>query len=197
MAGQGGIKTAPLFMVGIGVMLSWSALKGKSWSAVLKDLISGKNPVNLGQTQAIQGTPASAFGYGSLATPGGPAGTSPGLSGRPNETQWSTAFLKALGAPTTNANIVSINAWQAHEGGGGQNNPLNTTLNCCGALGNFNSVGVKNYPTPNAGVEANVATLRGGGYGDILMALMSGRGLCGQTFAGLARWSNNGYSSVC
>lgn len=190
------IRVMPLFAIGGGTILLWSGLTGRKISTVLKDLISGKSPTTAPQTNPITGTPTSAFGYGSLASPGGPAGTSPGLTGRPNETQWSIAFLKALGAPQTNANIVSVNAWQAREGGGGQNNPLNTTLACCGWTSDFNSVGVKNYPTPNDGVMACANTLRGG-YGDVLMALMSGRGLCGQSFSGLSKWSGGGYSSVC
>lgn len=194
MPGQS-VRVGPLLLTGGGIILLWSGITGKKWSTVLKDLISGKSPTSIPQTQAITGTPASAFGYGG-GSPTGQTAKTFSLSGV-SQTDWSTAFLHAIGAPASNANIISVNSWQNHEGGGGQNNPLNTTLNCCGATGSFNSVGVKNYPTAADGVRANANTLLGGGYSDVLLALRSGQGLCGRSFAGLSKWSGGGYSSVC
>lgn len=194
MPGQS-VKVAPLFFLGGGALLLWSGLTGKKWSTVLKDLIKGQNPSTAPKANPIT-SPVSAYGYGGGAPGAGQSAKAFSLSGA-SQTDWSVAFLHAIGAPATNANIISVNSWQSREGGGGQNNPLNTTLNCCGAIGNFNSVGVKNYPTPADGVRANANTLLGGGYSDVLLALRSGRGLCGQSFAGLSRWSGGGYSSVC
>lgn len=109
---------------------------------------------------------------------------------------WARAELRAIGAPRTPANVESLVAWQAREGGGGANNPLNSTQPEPGSTV-FNSVGVRNYPNAAVGVSASAVTLRNGNYGDILSALGSGRGLCGRWFAGLSTWSGGGYSSVC
>lgn len=191
--GVQGVNGLAVAAAGGGLIFIWSGLKGARATGTLRSLLSGTNPQAANDYPV--GTPTGPAGFPS-GTTGPGADTNPGHVG-PGETGWSTAFLKAIGAPGTNANIVSVNAWQAREGGGGQNNPLNTTLACCGATGSINSAGVKNYPTVADGVSANAKTLLGGGYGDILLALKSGRGLCGQSFAGLSRWSSGGYSSVC
>ena|SRR5215469_4229118 len=77
------------------------------------------------------------------------------------------------------------------------NNPLNTTQPGFGATGSINSVGVKTYPTPSDGLQATVTAMENGDYGDILAALHSGMGMCGESLAGLSAWSGAGYSSVC
>jgi hypothetical protein len=61
-------------MVGGGVVFLWSGLTGKSWSAVLKDVIQGKNPKNLPKSQAITATPftGNAYGYSPGVFPGNP-----------------------------------------------------------------------------------------------------------------------------
>lgn len=192
MAGQG-IRVGPLFAAGGGVLLLWSAVTGRKWSTVFRDLIKGQNPVTVTPTNQITGTPLSAFGpSGAAGSSGfGNSSTSSTLHGD----AWSAALLKTMGAPQNPANIASLNAWQAREGGGGANNPLNTTLNCCGGT-NFNSIGVKNYPTETAGIQATISTLHG--YPLIFLSLMAGRGLCGEAFASeFSEWSGGGYSSVC
>jgi hypothetical protein len=120
-----------------------------------------------------------------------PAGTGSG-----SQASWARAELRALGDPRTPADVTSLVAWQNREGGGGANNPLNTTEPAPGSTV-FNSVGVQNYPAPGEGVAATAVTLRNGNYGDILSALASGGGLCGQSLAGLSTWSGGGYSQVC
>lgn len=120
----------------------------------------------------------------------------PAGAGSASQASWVRAELRELGDPRTPANIGSLVAWQNREGGGGANNPLNSTEPAPGSTV-FNGVGVQNYPTPGEGVAATAVTLRNGRYGDILAALASGQGLCGQSFAGLSTWSGGGYSSVC
>lgn len=113
-----------------------------------------------------------------------------------SQSSWARAELRTIGAPRTPANVASLVAWQNREGGGGANNPLNSTEPAPGATV-FNSVGVRNYPDAATGVAATAVTLRNGNYGDVLSALMSGHGLCGESLAGLSTWSGGGYSEVC
>ena len=86
---------------------------------------------------------------------------------------WDTAVLKAMGAPVTPTNLRFFGAWQNAEGGTATNNPFNTTQQWAGASP-YNSVGVRNYPSPQAGIQATVKTLRNGYYDPIVKALMSG-----------------------
>jgi len=114
-------------------------------------------------------------------------------------TGFATAILQALGAPVNPANVGSLNDWFALEGGGGANNPLNTTLATSGSTGSINSVGVQSYGTPAEGVAATVDTLDSGSYSAIVAALKSGAGLTGGSASvaqELSAWSGGGYSSV-
>ncbi len=88
-------------------------------------------------------------------------------------TQFANDVLTALGAPQTAENVRAITAWAQAEGTRAANNPLATTESAPGAT-NFNSVGVKNYPTYAEGVQATVATLQNGRYSNILAALANG-----------------------
>jgi hypothetical protein len=87
---------------------------------------------------------------------------------------WAVSLLRTLGAPVCGRNLVSLVAWQSAENTTASWNPLATTLSAAGAR-NFNGVGVKNYPSMRDGIEATVATLRGGwatqGYGWIVYRL--------------------------
>jgi len=68
------VRIAPLFMIGGGVVLLWSGLTGKSWSAVLKDVIQGKDPSKELANNAIQPSLAgtAAYGYSPGIFPGNP-----------------------------------------------------------------------------------------------------------------------------
>lgn len=87
---------------------------------------------------------------------------------------WAALFLSALGAPINNANLAFIMGWIRAEGTEAQWNPLATTKKGFGEVSEFNSIGVKNYPTADAGIAASVATLRLGYYPTILKALLAG-----------------------
>jgi len=144
-------------------------------------------------TSAASGSTASALP--SYGTP--PAlGEGVALKGSAAST-WATSILTAIGAPATAANMSSMVSWFDHEGGGGANNPLNTTLSAAGATGSINSVGVKSYGTPSAGVAATAQTLLGG-YPAIVAALKAGSGLSGggAVSSELSTWSGGGYSSL-
>jgi hypothetical protein len=202
-----GISGAAVAAIFAGGILAWSGIKGYSVSTTIKDVLAGKDPTKQTPTESV--TPSGLFGslfggiLGGLLGGGGSSGSGSNVNATvsgPGMTAFATGVLAAIGAPTTGAagarNIASIAAWARREGGGGSNNPLNTTLGPSGAS-NFNSVGVKNFTSLTEGATWTVRTLLGGGYSDVLSALRSGRGLCGQSFSGLSRWSGGGYSSVC
>ncbi len=81
-------------------------------------------------------------------------------------------LLEELKLPVTAENLRFLNAWQKAEGGSADN-PFNTTEDAPGAT-NFNSVGVKRYPTIAEGIDATARTLTNGNYGAILDALKQG-----------------------
>jgi len=86
---------------------------------------------------------------------------------------WQTQLLGRMGLPATPNNLKFLTAWQAHEGGSAAFNPLNTTQSMPGASA-YNSVGVRNFTSPEQGLAATVRTLRNGYYPGILAALKSG-----------------------
>jgi hypothetical protein len=207
----GGISGVGIAAILAGGILAWSSVKGWKLSLVTQDFLSGKNPQNdprippsaLTVTAAGLLSPiASAFNPVHLlsASGGSSSGSTTATVVGGSSGRFGSAFAKSvlasIGAPQTSANIASIEAWARREGGGGANNPLNTTFSMPGAS-DFNSVGVKNYTSMAQGILATAKTLLGGGYSDVIAALRSGNGLCGQSFSGLSTWSGGGYSSVC
>lgn len=67
-------------------------------------------------------------------------------------------------------------AWARAEGGTARFNPFNTTEPWPGAS-EYNTAGVKNYPSAQAGIAATVATLRNGFYPGLVRDFTSPRGL--------------------
>lgn len=92
----------------------------------------------------------------------------------PSVPNWQAQVLTGVGAPVTPANLLFVNDWAKAEGGGATNNPFNTTEPGFNSTGKYNSVGVQNYGDPQAGINATVATLKNGHYGNILNALHQG-----------------------
>jgi peptidoglycan hydrolase-like protein with peptidoglycan-binding domain len=78
-----------------------------------------------------------------------------------NDKDFYTEILTGVGAPITDENLKFFYAWRKGEGGKATNNPFNTTLKLSkdSGISNYNSAGVKNYSTPNYGIEATVKTL--------------------------------------
>jgi hypothetical protein len=109
---------------------------------------------------------------------------------------WAVAILDAMGAPVTEANVYSLAGWFLREGGGGQNNPMNTTLGS--QYPAINSVGVRDFPTPEIGVQETVATLMNG-YGAVVASFRAGVGLehpDSTTAIELRLWSGGGYDAI-
>lgn len=86
--------------------------------------------------------------------------------------QFGVKLLQKLNLPVTEENLKFLNAWQQAEGGS-DDNPFNTTQNADGAT-NFNSVGVKRYPSIEVGLDATAETLTNGMYDNILSSLQQG-----------------------
>lgn len=86
---------------------------------------------------------------------------------------FATALLASLGARNTPENVRFVNAWIRAEGTRAAYNPLATTQGAPGAS-SFNSVGVRNYPNFQTGLDATVKTLNNGYYGPIVTGLRSG-----------------------
>jgi hypothetical protein len=90
------------------------------------------------------------------------------------------SILKCLGAEPTKSNMFFMYAWRQAEGGNAKNNPFNTTQKMEGAT-NYNKIGVKNYRTPEDGIQATCKTLINGrnkyGYDKIIDGLKNDIGL--------------------
>jgi len=115
---------------------------------------------------------------------------------------WKKSFLAAIGAPDTAANEGFLNAWLRKESGGysggAVNNPFNTTLYKPGSS-IFNSVKVRNYPSPEVGGQATAQTLTQGPYvkqyADLVAGFRSGNISTSQNFVGLKVWSSGNVNS--
>jgi peptidoglycan hydrolase CwlO-like protein len=83
---------------------------------------------------------------------------------------WAGLFLRAVGAPGCQANLITLVAWQYSEFTQAAWNPLADTLAMSGST-SFNSIGVQNYVSLDEGLQATRFTLVNGstfGYGAIL-----------------------------
>jgi hypothetical protein len=135
----------------------------------------------------------AAAAISSLKTP--PGGYTP--------TTFAKALLSALGAPATSANVASLTAWEAREGGNFNNtakyNPINTERVEPGSTDYKPGGAVQAYTSWSQGLQATVATLQQSQYVAIVTALKAGHGLKGNT-PGMAQalltWSDQGYSSI-
>lgn len=76
---------------------------------------------------------------------------------------FAAGILQSLGIVPGETNFDLLVAVQSFEDSDAANNPLDTTLPSVGAT-DYNSTGVKNYPSFKAGIAATVATLEEGRY---------------------------------
>lgn len=109
---------------------------------------------------------------------------------------WAVALLEYRDCPVNEANVYSFAGWFAEEGGGGENNPMNSTLG--DQYPYINDVHVRSYPTSTVGVEMTWETL-GDGYTAIEGAFRAGVGLgrpSPEVAAELGEWSGGGYHSI-
>ena len=149
-------------------------------------------------TQTPSSTATAGSGLTPAALPGNvtPKGT--------NQLAWSEAILAALGAPDTDANIISMGYWMQNEAGGlvGENNPINVSEQGYDGW-NIQSEGngwyLRSYPTVADGVAAIAAYLSYPNYSQIKGDLQAGIGLGGSnsTLASqLSEYSGGGYTTI-
>jgi hypothetical protein len=81
----------------------------------------------------------------------------------PTRDAFARAFLREIGAPVKQHNLIACVAWMQAEGLGGSFNPLNTTLHMPGST-RFNFADVQNYVSFNQGVTATARTLVEGAH---------------------------------
>jgi len=147
-------------------------------------------------TQTPSSTATAASGLTPAALPGNvtPKGT--------NQLAWSEAILAALGAPDTDANIISMGYWMQNEAGGlvGENNPINVSEQGYDGW-NIQSEGsgwyLRSYPTVADGVAAIAAYLSYPNYSEIKGDLQAGIGLSSSSIASeLSVYSGGGYTTI-
>ena len=147
-------------------------------------------------TEAPSPTSTAASGLTPAALPGNvtPTGT--------NQLAWSEAILAALGAPDTDANIISIGYWMQNEAGGlvGENNPINVSEQGYDGS-NIQSEGggwyLRSYPTVADGVAAIAAYPSYPNYADIKGDLQAGIGLTSSSLASeLSVYCGGGYTTI-
>ena len=85
-------------------------------------------------------------------------------------------ILSGIGVLVNDNNLSVLLAWRQIEGGGGRNNPFNSTYENQNDqnMTSYNGEGVKNYSTMDYGVEATVKTLKTQKYSEIVSNLSSG-----------------------
>jgi hypothetical protein len=94
----------------------------------------------------------------------------PALSSAEDE-DFYKAVLTGIGANSTPEKIKFLKAWRQAEGGKANYNPFNTTKSAPGTT-DYNSVGVKEYPDRQTGLEATIKTLKLSYYTDLVSKLM-------------------------
>lgn len=95
----------------------------------------------------------------------------PGAVGKTQDTYYAQV-LAGIGAPVTQGNLNVLKAWQQAEGSSSRWNAFNTTQpSKAKGTTDYNSIGVKNYPTQKAGIDATVSTLKLNYYTAMVAAL--------------------------
>lgn len=103
---------------------------------------------------------------------------------------WAIAVLAALGNEQPSAETIRyLEAWHRAEGGTASYNWLNSTQRADGAT-DYNSVGVKNYPSYESGVQATSETLTNGFYPRTLTGLVSNQPIVDD--AEMGTWGTGG-----
>lgn len=119
---------------------------------------------------------------------------------------WSEAILKSLGAPITDANVISMGYWMQNEYGYppygmvGENNPINVSQpGYDGTPISYEGGGysLMSYPTVQDGIAAITAYLEQDAYSGILTDLRNGVGLSDPSLADeISEYSGGGYTTI-
>ena len=94
---------------------------------------------------------------------------------------WSAKLLDQIGAPVTKSNLAAVVSWVNAESSSANNyqtwnNPLNTTRGDANSISK-NTVGVQEFMSERAGINATAATLQQDNFKDILNVLKKDQGL--------------------
>lgn len=111
--------------------------------------------------------------------------------------EWAQALLAFGEWPVTMEKRIGLVAWAMAENTGAAWNPLATTEPASGAT-DWNSAGVKVYPSEQIGIEATYTTLRNGYYPDIL-AVLGDEGASAMSLAScesLNTWGTGNFTRV-
>jgi hypothetical protein len=177
-------------MLGLGGILLVSAITGKTFGDVLK------GPATAFESSAAATPSIPTVTIGNVTSTGvaGVGATSQTITGKytaaptgSGEAAFATSFLKAIGAPQNKTSIAALEDWWAEEEGnnvlvpghGGENNPFEVTTSGAAnvpSTGNANSVGVKNYATPEEGVQAAIGYFQQYGPG-VITAFQKGESI--------------------
>lgn len=95
------VKGAYLALTGAGALLVWSGLKGKAWSATLRDVLQGQKPQTTATAYTIQGSAATG---GNLAP--GATGAAPNVKGFWNQATLMALWVSQGGSPSTARNAA-------------------------------------------------------------------------------------------
>lgn len=87
MAGKG--TAAALALAAAGTLLAWSGIKGKNWTAVLRDLIAGQSPLEAGTIPIVASSGSATEAIDS-------SGVVPGQVGAPAKGVYSESQIRAL-----------------------------------------------------------------------------------------------------
>lgn len=98
------------------------------------------------------------------------------------QTDYFGAVIAYLGVPDTIGNRDFLEGWAQVENTKAKWNPLATSQDAPGAT-NFNSIGVKNYPSAVEGAQATAQTIKS--YPNIMAALQTGSPIVGGITAGI------------
>ncbi len=133
-----------------------------TWNAFLAELVRARE-------RALQPPPDEP----------GPTGAPAWVPGQPVTYEgWAGAFLKRLGAPSCDENLLIVVTWETSESTSAAFNPLATTHDMAGAT-DMNTVGVKHFVSLEQGLDASRDTLLLGdesyGYGAVLDSLRACR----------------------
>lgn len=203
-AGAGAATASGILGTGMGSTITeGAALAGVTPTVFNSALGSAINSAVNGMETASGATSQSS---GSSAKKGNspPTGSAGSASATATETSWIKAFLADLKAPSSAANISSIQAWIGHEKPSGQplqwNNPLNIGTPGSDSQGRTGTYpvgpGIAMYDTPANGAHADADFILKNGYSQILSQLQGGKGLRTGAGSDLSRWSGGAYTSL-
>lgn len=193
------ISGAGIAVVLGGVILAYSGITGKSVSKSFRALLAGQSPATTPQTNPISGQTGtdSAVGTQNLTSNQIVLG-----SGGQTYNSIFSSILQGLGKPVTQGNLNALTSVVQTEGKNSYNNPFNVEWHpgdntAWKGIGNFNSVGVQEYASPQAGVNATVAFLQQNSHwSQFLSALSTGNEqVVNQALSNAYTWAQLKFSS--